>query len=270
MDWAWAIGLAGLALHLWMVWPAMDSRRWRMAVDLSRGGMIWGGLSIAFLAYILRDNLALVPILVVGVVVHEYGHVLAYRLAGHPAPVFRLVPFGGVAMSRQPAQSQAEHAYVALMGPGFSLVLIIIGLLASRGLAAIGDMSGARYADICVFWIAVMNAFNLLPFYPLDGGRLVRAAAMGLGPAAARGATLAMGAAFVIFALAIGSLLLTLFAGFGLLAAIAVTRAVDPAPPMGAGAAGLALAAYGALLAAHGLAAAPLILGLAVHFGLIG
>lgn len=267
---AWVIGLVGLALHLWMVWPAFDSGRWRMAVDLSRGGVIWGAVSLAFLAYILRDNPALVPILVVGVMVHEYGHVLAYRLAGHPAPVFRLVPFGGVAMSRQPAQTQAEHAFVALMGPGFSLVLIIIGLLASHSLAAAGDRAGARYADICVFWVAAMNAFNLLPFYPLDGGRVLRAAAMTLGPSVARGATLAMGVAFVGFALAIGSILLTVLAGFGLLAAIAASRTKDPAAPMTLSAAALALAAYAVLIAAHGLAALPLVLGIAVHLGVFG
>lgn len=253
------IGLAAVsvAIFLWMVRPALDSRRWNFATDLSRESLVWGGLSVLLLAALFRNTPHLIPIFVVGVMVHEYGHVLAYRLAGHRAPKFRLVPFGGVAISDQEPKSQAENAFVALMGPGFSIVLIVIAVTASVWLDSIGDSNGAYYALEAAWWIGLLNAFNLLPFYPLDGGKTLHAVAMSAGQKAATFAAIAMSGAFAVFAVYTQLWLLLIFALFGLLEATRPRRSDATATRMGFGVGVLALCAYIATFAAHVVAALP-------------
>lgn len=266
----WALAAFGVIIQIWMVRPALDSRRWKFATDLSPNSLIWGAISIAILVAFFRNQIELVPIIVVAVLVHEYGHVLAYRLAGHSEPKFRLIPFGGVAMSNERPRSQAENAYVALMGPGFSLVLLIIAFMAAHWLAASGDRYGAGYAAAATVLIGLLNAFNLLPFFPLDGGKTIRAIAMTGGPGFGRAVTIAMGAAFALFALAAQLWILLIFAGFGLLASLARTPHDDQLPRMSAGACILTLLAYAAIFAAHFFAAQPLLLDIISRVGAFG
>ena len=251
MAWTLAIAGFGLAIQLWMIRPALDSRRWRFAIDLSKEGMIWGVVSILFFVGFFRNALHLVPILIVAVMVHEYGHVLAYRLAGHRDPKFRLFPFGGVAMSGERPRSQVENAYVSLMGPGFSLTLLIAAVVAAFYLASTGDAYGANYAWAAAFWIGLLNAFNLLPFYPLDGGQTLRAVAMTFGAKFGKAVTIAMSAAFGAFAIAYNLWFLLLFAVIGVASALRPDAYNDRLPKMNAGACILVLVAYAATFAAH-------------------
>lgn len=267
---AWAIAAFGVAIQLWMVRPALDSKRWRFAIDLSRNSLIWGAISIAILVAFFQNRLALVPIIVVAVLVHEYGHVLAYRLAGHTDPKFRLIPFGGVAISNERPRSQAENAFVALMGPGFSLVLLVAAVMTSRWLYDAGDLIGAAYARDAAILIGALNAFNLLPFFPLDGGKTLRAVAMAGGPAVGRAVTIGMGAAFASFAITFQLWILLIFAAFGVIASLAPTPHDDKLPRMGLGACLLTLAAFAAILAAHAIAALPFFVQIALRLSAPG
>ncbi len=62
-------------------------------------------------------------ILLVLIFIHEAGHALAMRMVGQPVQGIYFIPFfGGVAIAGAPHASQAERGFVALMGPGFSLI----------------------------------------------------------------------------------------------------------------------------------------------------
>ena len=246
-----AVGGGVLALFLWMVWPALDSRRWSLAIDISVDSLIWGGLGVGLLVVFFHEQPEMIPLIIVAVMVHEYGHVLAYRLAGHRSPKFRLVPFGGVAISDEPSKSQAENAYIALMGPGFSIALLVVALVTARVLALSGDIDGARYASFAAMLIGLLNAFNLLPFYPLDGGRTLRAIAMTIGPGTATTLAVAMSGIFAVFAFLAKTPILGLFAVLGLIAALRPSPSEALARPMSIGVALLALLAYGVTFAVH-------------------
>lgn len=255
------LGGAALGLYAAMIRPALDSRRWRFALDLSRGGLIFGALGVIVLLLIFRNNLMMAGIIIVAVLVHEYGHVLAYRLAGHPRPVFRLAPFGGVAFSDRPPASQAENAYIALMGPGFSIAFLVLLLLihwATR--VDYPFVSGLAFLSAGI--VGALNFFNLLPFFPLDGGRTMRSVATAAGPRVAFVATLVMSGALAGIGVYLNSWILIILALIGLMAAQQQEKEDLRLPPMPGGQAALALTAYLAVAAAHAAAAAPLMLAL--------
>jgi len=132
-------------------------------------------------------GLALVAIIFASVVLHELGHALVSRRAGIPAKAIILLPIGGVTLldeTRQPAQSpQAwkRDIRIALAGP---LVNLLIALVA--GIIVLGAVPEAHLLQRpyvissnlprSLVWInLLLAAFNLLPAYPLDGGRVLRA-----------------------------------------------------------------------------------------------
>jgi Zn-dependent protease len=149
-------------------------------------------------------------ILLFVVAVHEFGHLLAFRLIGQPWGRVIFIPFlGAIAMPRLPYRNQREHAFSALMGPGFSILLLLPMLL-------IPDAS-QELAKPFIYVTAALNGLNLLPALPLDGGHALRAIVESLKPGAtklvmAACAALIAGAAIllhlpILFAVA----LLTLF-----------------------------------------------------------
>jgi Zn-dependent protease len=105
------------------------------------------------------------------VLLHELAHALVARTVGVPTTEIRLFVFGGVArIAGEPADAGGE-ALVAMAGPLASVTLA--GLLALAG----WDLPGP--AGDLLAWLSMANlvvaAFNLLPGFPLDGGRVARA-----------------------------------------------------------------------------------------------
>ena len=103
----------------------------------------------------------------VSVVLHEYGHVYAAHVFGKSCGGITLHMFGGVALVEMP-EDNMEEAVVAVAGPLVSLILALI-------------FGGVFYYYPNIHWavIAYLNlvifVFNLLPVFPLDGGRATRA-----------------------------------------------------------------------------------------------
>ena len=131
----------------------------------------------------------LVTLLLFGIVVlHELGHSFAALEYDIPISQIVLLPIGGVAQMGRIPDKPGQELVVALAGPAVNVVLalIMIGLaallqisLAPRALAGslreMGQLALApifRYLFITNIFIAV---FNLLPAFPLDGGRVLRA-----------------------------------------------------------------------------------------------
>ncbi|HRX87132.1 MAG TPA: site-2 protease family protein, partial [Phycisphaerae bacterium] len=111
------------------------------------------------------------------IVVHEFAHALVARSYGTPMKGITLFIFGGVAeMTEEPPSPRAEF-FVAIAGPIASIVVAALTL----GIAAAGTFMAWPRAAIIVFgYLAAMNAllvaFNLIPAFPLDGGRVLRSA----------------------------------------------------------------------------------------------
>jgi Zn-dependent protease len=112
----------------------------------------------------------------VSLLAHEMGHALVARRLGVSVEGITLWIFGGVARLGGDAATAGTEARIAIAGPVVSLVLAAAFGLITFVLDAIGspalEVEGA-------FWLAFSNAmlllFNLIPAYPLDGGRLLRA-----------------------------------------------------------------------------------------------
>lgn len=114
------------------------------------------------------------------VVVHELAHALAARRFGVETRSIALFLFGGVATLEDEPPTPLADALVALAGPGMSLAIAALAYGALRLVDVVVPAHDAdAAASICAyvtFANAVLAAFNLIPGYPMDGGRVLRAA----------------------------------------------------------------------------------------------
>jgi Zn-dependent protease/CBS domain-containing protein len=133
-----------------------------------------------------KDSVIFILAIFACVVLHEFGHILTARRYGVEAHEVTLLPIGGVAdMNRMPQQPYQE-LLIALAGPAVNLVIaaaLLIGLGAFEpdALKNVDDPALGllpRLAAANVF----LAVFNMVPAFPMDGGRVLRAAlAMWLG-----------------------------------------------------------------------------------------
>ena len=137
------------------------------------------GLSVAPLTggafpYVLGSIAAIG--LFVGVVLHELGHSLVAMRFGFPIASITLWLFGGVAQLSEMPEDWKQELYIALAGPAVSILLGAISYLAFLAVPATGDLAALKFL---LGYLALMNvalaAFNLLPGFPMDGGRVLRA-----------------------------------------------------------------------------------------------
>jgi Zn-dependent protease len=158
-------------------------------------------------------------------VLHELGHALAARRVGIPIAGIDLWFFGGLSQMRREPQTAGEELKVAAAGPAVTLLLLVLclvaGTLASTGqhftdVALTREGFRTTPALALVGWLAFINAmlflFNIVPAFPLDGGRIARALIWWRTGDRNR-ATLATGRSGQGFALIVGALGLWAFAG---------------------------------------------------------
>jgi Zn-dependent protease len=112
----------------------------------------------------------------VSLLAHEMGHALVARRLGVSVEGITLWIFGGIARLGGDAATAGAEAKIAIAGPIVSLALAVVFGLATLGLDAAG---GPALIEAGCFWLGFSNAilllFNLIPAFPLDGGRIFRA-----------------------------------------------------------------------------------------------
>lgn len=165
------------------------------------------------------------------VLLHEFGHALTARRFGIATEDITLYPIGGLArLSRMPRSPGAE-LLITLAGPAVNVAIAavlfpIVGLMGTAADAPIAEFVRQ------VLWINVgLAVFNLLPIFPMDGGRILRAALSGpLGRLRATEIASGIGKALAVvlglLALYNGFLLTAVLAAFIFMAANAERNAV--------------------------------------------
>ncbi len=184
------------------------------------------------------DQFLFLALLFLSVTLHEFGHITAARRYGIATPDVLLTPIGGIArMARMPSEPRQELV-VALAGPAVTLAIAALlsgGIALFHGPAALlPTTSGQVPLWTAVAWTnIVLLAFNLLPAFPMDGGRVLRALlasrigmVRGTRIAARIGQALALGLAFLGLQ---GNVMLVLIAIFVYLGAEAEYNAVREA-----------------------------------------
>lgn len=113
------------------------------------------------------------------VVLHEFGHVQAAKLYGIRTPDVTLLPIGGVARLERMPSKPSHELVVAIAGPLVNVVIATLIGLALDGTARL-DLD-FRFSEGRDFWVDLMRwnimmvAFNMIPAFPMDGGRVLRA-----------------------------------------------------------------------------------------------
>jgi Zn-dependent protease len=124
------------------------------------------------------------------ILLHELGHAAVANRLGIPITEITLWLFGGVARMSKDSDSPGTEFKIAAAGPAVTLVLAALCIGLGIAVAGAGDFWNAMLVDpsadtsgllAMVAWLASINilvlVFNLIPAFPLDGGRIARAVA---------------------------------------------------------------------------------------------
>ena len=126
------------------------------------------------------QGLAFILALFACVVAHEFGHALAARRYGIRTPDITLLPIGGLARLQRMPEKSGQEIVVALAGPAVNVVIALVLILimnARFDMQALQQLDNpalsfmARLASVNIFLVL----FNLIPAFPMDGGRVLRA-----------------------------------------------------------------------------------------------
>ncbi|RWK62370.1 site-2 protease family protein [Mesorhizobium sp.] len=115
------------------------------------------------------------------VVLHEFGHIVAARYFDISTPDITLFPIGGVARLERMPEEPGQEFVIAVAGPLVNVAIAALIFALLGGSAGVEQMAGiedprmnflARLAGVNVFLVL----FNMIPAFPMDGGRILRAA----------------------------------------------------------------------------------------------
>lgn len=179
-------------------------------------------------------NVGFVLSLFLCVVAHEYGHALMARRYGIPTPDITVLPIGGLArLARMPERPSAEIA-VALAGPAVNVAIwaVLTAFGASADTGMFFGYGGASFLGSLSAVNLFLVLFNMIPAFPMDGGRVLRAVLAlrfdrlrATKIAAGAGQALAVG--FAVWGVTSGNPLLVLIAVFVFMAASAEAKAME-------------------------------------------
>jgi Zn-dependent protease len=133
------------------------------------------------------------------VVLHEFGHALAGKAFGINTPDITLLPIGGVARLERIPDEPLQELVIAAAGPAVT-ALIALGAFVGGGSWDYPPTVKTNIPDLLFTINVVLLLFNLLPAFPMDGGRVLRAllaTRMSYARATQIAATVGQGFAFV-------------------------------------------------------------------------
>jgi Zn-dependent protease/predicted transcriptional regulator len=169
MRWSWRLGeFAGIGVYVHATFVLMIG--WIALSHWMRGHSL--AATLAGVGFILA--------IFACVVLHEFGHALAARKYGIKTRDITLLPIGGVARLERMPEKPLEELWVALAGPAVNVVIamsLYLWLYATGSLEPFSKLSlteGSFLQRILLLNVSLV-LFNLLPAFPMDGGRVLRA-----------------------------------------------------------------------------------------------
>src|SRR5438477_958814 len=168
MGWSLTIGsVAGTAIRIHVTFLLFLA--WIFGVSYVSGGpqAAWNGLLFMVLLFLC-------------VLLHEFGHIFTARAFGVTTPDVILLPIGGVARLERIPEKPSEEFLIAIAGPAVNVVIAAVLVLFAgahldpRHLEAIG-IDKAALAERLTVVNVFLALFNLIPAFPMDGGRVLRA-----------------------------------------------------------------------------------------------
>lgn len=175
--------------------------------------LVWALISTALLGgflWFFSGSWIVAVAAIWGLLVHEYGHVLAMNRYGMgPAKIY-IIPFlGGMARGQRLPDSEWEGVKVSLAGPAF-------GLLAAIPFFVLFLVLGGKVWLLGAVVIAAINLVNLAPAPPLDGSRALGPVLARIHPMVEKGAMIAMGGLVVLWGISNGSYIFAAFLALAL------------------------------------------------------
>ncbi len=174
-------------------------------------------------------TVATVLVLFGSLIVHELGHAFAARRQGIEVRRIELFLFGGLTQMSRDAATPAEEFKISAAGPLATFCFLLVCLAVD--LAIVGPhrlLDAARLVSVeitpvllalswLLFWNVLLLIFNLVPAFPLDGGRIARALIWRMTGDKARGTRIAakLGQGFAVLLAGIGIWLLLAYGSFG-------------------------------------------------------
>ncbi|MBI2826289.1 MAG: site-2 protease family protein [Planctomycetia bacterium] len=169
MRWSWKLGSVA-SIGIYVHWTFLLVIGWIVMMRWTEGATAAGVLeSVVFVLAIFGC-----------VVLHELGHALAAKHYGIRTRDITLLPIGGLARLERMPEEPIQEFWVALAGPAVNVLIaavLLVFLLAAAGATAF-DVSSLEGAGFLVQLLAVnifLVLFNMLPAFPMDGGRVLRA-----------------------------------------------------------------------------------------------
>lgn len=223
MGWSLKIGaVAGTAVRIHVTFLLFLA--WIFGVSYFTGGpqQAWGGLLFILLLFFC-------------VLLHEFGHIFTARAFGVLTPDVILLPIGGVARLERIPEKPSEEFWIAIAGPAVNFIIAGLLILIGGANLRINDLASlAGNASGLVSRLAAVNLFlalfNLIPAFPMDGGRVLRAllaTRLGYVHATETAAMIGQGVAFLLGFLGLfGNPLLIFIAIFVYLAAASEAHVV--------------------------------------------
>jgi stage IV sporulation protein FB len=126
------------------------------------------------------NSLLFMLLLFACVLAHEFGHIFVARRFGVTTPTVTLLPIGGVAQLERIPEKPSEEFLVAIAGPLVNVVIAVVlvvflgASLDARNLSGV-DNSAVHMLDRLAAVNIFLVVFNLIPAFPMDGGRVLRA-----------------------------------------------------------------------------------------------
>ncbi|MBM3493392.1 MAG: site-2 protease family protein [Armatimonadetes bacterium] len=169
MKWSWSIGeYAGIGVYIHATFLLLIAY-----VGISH---IMGGDTVSG----ATGGILFVLALFACVLLHEFGHALAARRFGIKTRDITLLPIGGVARLERMPDDPRQELWVAVAGPLVNVAIagvLFVWLFVSRALVPVQELTvaGGPFLERLLVVNVILVAFNMIPAFPMDGGRVVRA-----------------------------------------------------------------------------------------------